>query len=375
MTINMNAAQMDTSVKLNGDLVWQTDHTVQRPMGLYVWNGQAWERITTVPLPTPPVQQVYEYFDADDPIHRKIPTNATYVDHPQLHRVNGGALRQFWSGGNQCGIWHQGASDDVDWTINVNAHRGRPAKQLKLRISAGFKGNGQDDNFASAVCYVGSATPIIFDFWKLIVNDSAKHVASASAWACCNADGTPGGQNAALGVWVAGSSFGDGPPATQDWTSGKTAGIRAANSSTVAGCVTNTDISKIQAGGQFDHALVLAVRSELRANAASPPATGWETSGPPTGPMNNGDRLCLPRSFVIPTAVTLLVRAFLVCLQEFGAYVMDGTGSEHFEFFIDKGLSAVDQAIIDAVYANWINANGISQAAVINALRYTRSYS
>ena len=90
--------------------------------------------------------------------------------------------------------------------------------------------------------------------------------------------------------------------------------------------------------------------------------------------MNNGDRLCLPRNFVIPAGVNPLVRAFLIALQEYGAYVMDGTGSPHFCFFTDQGLDPVPTGTIEPVYANWINANGISQAAVIDALRFTRSY-
>jgi hypothetical protein len=329
------------------------------------------------PNVTPPTGATPFWFDTADPINRKIPTNATYLDNAQLHTVNGSGQRQWWistgNTSNTCAAWDN-TGQTTNWTLVLPAFEGRPANTVTVKAPPTMTNGGGSDNGLSIIDFQTiPGVPIIWDMWQTVVDNTNKRV-TCNGWGLCYGDGTVGQTMPGRNFWVSGNSFGDGPVGGQDFTSGKGAGIRASNSSWFSGVITLDDYNRIIAGGEIEHALCCAVRSEMRASASVAPATGYETSGPPTGVLKNGARICIPRG-QFPSSynnMTPLCKAIVRCLQEYGCYVMDGTGAVQINIYADAGSDFVGPNLTAPCYESWNYANTLNDCWQI--VRYTESY-
>jgi hypothetical protein len=308
-----------------------------------------------------------------DPIKMPIPSNAVWTDYQILRTLNAdgtGGRREFWfecmPNGN-CAKVYTGTSADQPWSANVPNFEGRLAQTLPLFIPAGASPNIGADKALTII-----NNNIAYDFWNVTNFNTTARTFNCGAWACCYIDGSPGGVLPGKNYWVASKSTGDGPIAGQDFTSGKTGGARACNINWAAGCVSRSDLTT----GVINHALVVATPANMRAAASVNPFTGYETSGPPTGPIENGARIGIPAASARPAGLTPIGNMVFDALKKFGAYLVDGTGAPQICFFTDGGQNAVNESEVDSLFA-WWNTGGAGTedlGRMQSLLRVTRSY-
>jgi hypothetical protein len=311
-------------------------------------------------------------FASNDPINTPLLPTLVEQDTTSLHFNNAdgsGGPRQIWiegQGGNSAHVW-TGLASDPTWNIAVPPHNGRPSGTLTLKAPANMAQPGGADR--SLTLINGN---VAYDFWLANLNTTA-HTATCSAWGCAYIDGTAGGIGPG-GFWIAGKSTGDGPIGGQDWYSGKNGGVRASNINWLAGSITAADVAAAKAGGDIQHALVVAVQSNLRFAASVAPFTAYETSGPPSGPSftANGARIYLLSSYTIPAGATLLTKAIMRAMKTYGAYIVDGTGGLQIFFYGECGQNPALDADLNPSYQSWNFSNTLND--MVTNLRLTTSY-
>lgn len=275
-------------------------------------------------------------FAVDSPINTPLGRLVEWYDHPWLHKTGptsgfGAGADQHWYLVDASPVWVGSPTDPV-WIATVVDHidptmnRHSPARTITFRAPEAMTRDGSGDSILLVID--GDDPNRLIEVYNATTHAETHTVTQgASGYAILDLR----------------TSWGLGRYVTNE-------GVRAINSSWLAGLVTGRDI----AADKIDHALVVALSDELLQSTIPYqyrwPATGWD-NGQKTGPLDSGTIIGIPQHFPEPADLTPFGRKVWACLKEYGAIVGDYVGGGYTSLYYDG--NSVDGEALAGFFAWW----------------------
>jgi len=252
-------------------------------------DGRPWPEAARATTGTPA-------FSPSSPWASELLEGATFSSAPALDR-------QWWA---ETMISVQPArASDPPTTVRLPASWGQPARTVRMRVPVTAAVPGNADN---TVVFVDGT--LVVDLWRA-------HRLADGSWA-----GDAGTVTSTLGTGWAGPD-------------GQAAGVRAVGASALGGLITTEDIQS----GVINHALAIAVPTDLLGRGFVPPAINTDAPAGGRGPLKEGERLGIPLTTPVPALHTELGRMVFTALQTYGAYVVDQCGGEAPVIQVQTGIT------------------------------------
>lgn len=256
-----------------------------------------------------------------------IPADATWHDEAVLHvnpdLATGDPSDDFmhWWVSPNVSVFESHPTDP-QWTIELPAHRGRPAMTWTIRAPAAMDASPLSPD-RTVILLEGTTA---WDLWQF--QRTGTNTARPVAWGRDDI--------------VTGSGWGVG----DGLTSGANAGVRACNASWLAGLITRADVES----GSIDHALAVALTGQMLMAAMVPPANFYDNAGTNVGPIPSGARIGIPPGAPEPAGLSPIGRMLFAAIARYGMFVVDFIGGAWPSFYTDTSFT---QAEIEPIYAFW----------------------
>ncbi len=260
------------------------------------WNASVDARAKKLPIVVPTTMALGRRpFSTTSPWNSRVPRDATYESVPEFEGDNGWVNYDKYS----IPVFRVVRKGGVLVTITAEASWDAPARSFRFRIDSPLKPAEGTDKHVHILDDVGGFG---YDFWLV---EPTQNGFSAKAYGIASLNG-PG-----AGARIDGKA--------------KTAGVRAAGSSTLAGLLTYRDFQ----GATIDHTLAAANSGAEFAPVAVPPAIAFDNSAPKVyqGRLPMGSRFAIPRDAVRPEGLSIQGNKVFTALQEYGLYLVDGADS------------------------------------------------
>lgn len=245
---------------------------------------------TPAPTPTPPVSSYKVPFSPASSWNTPIPANATYtkLNWPASTGYNYGVN---WDGYSPA-VYNPTGSDPMV-AVAIPANWGYPAGNIMVRLKAGISGAKGTDG---EIVVIEGTT--VHNFWQF--NRKSDTTATASAYGRADINTGTG--------WGSKSPF-------------LSAGITACGASEYAGLLVQAETD----AGEIKHALQLVGDYALMKPGFTGEAIAGD-GGNPTGIIQEGQRLAVPRNLAMPNGLSALGQKVFRAYQSYGVFVNDVAG-------------------------------------------------
>jgi hypothetical protein len=313
---------------------------------------------STTVAPPPPPSGGFDYltmrpFAAGSPFNTPIPAGTQWFDSRTLHYEPSGAIRRWWArvDSESSRVWLGNSSDPL-WTFQMPDYiapppwnRNRPAQTFTMH---GPAATDEDHSTDHLVVLIDQTTGTYVEVWNARV-DTVRRVVT----------GQQGNMGWATGDIVNGLAAGS--------PGGLNAGVRATNTSWIAGAINGRDIAR----GIIDHALAIAAPGSM----FSPTLVRWPATSPDGqgfGPLEQGTRFGIPPGTPMPAGLTPIGQMAFTAIQTYGMYLLDYAGLERPSISVDA--NTVTDAQVRGLYADWEMPGGLSDMDRITPLMRVADY-